>query len=107
MTENTQFLDSQYFDRPTCAFLAYPSTVAMVDGTGSSDESNWLIASKRNNGAYQPKGTIFLDSHCIVNGPRVPFWHLLHRGNGPRVPFWHLASSSTVAGVDGTSQVEK
>ena len=52
MTENTQYLDSHYFDRPTCASLAYPSTLAMVDGTASSHESNWLIAGKRNNGAY-------------------------------------------------------
>ena len=56
----------------------------MVDGTGSSDESNWLIAGKRNNGAYQPKDTIFLESHSFVTAPRVPFWHLLHRGGGGR-----------------------
>ena len=47
-----------------------------------SDESNWLIADKRNNGAYQQKETIFLDSHSIVNGPCVPLCNLLHRGGG-------------------------
>ena len=64
--------------------VSYPSAVVMVDGTGSIDDSNWLIAGKRNNGSYQPKGTIFLVSHSIVNGPLVPFWHLLHRGGGGR-----------------------
>ena len=59
----------------------------MVDGTGSSDESNWLIAGKRNNGVYQLKCTIFLDSHSIANGPLVCLSGI----------------SSTVAGVDGTS----
>ena len=64
--------------------VSYPSEVVMVDGTGSIDDSNWLIAGKRNNGAYQLKYTIFLDSHSIANGPRVPFWPLLHRDGGGR-----------------------
>ena len=64
--------------------VSYPSAVVMVDGTVSIDDSNWLIAGKRNNGAYQLKYTIFLDSHSIANGPRVPFWPLLHRDGGGR-----------------------
>ena len=67
--------------------MAYPSAVVMVDGTGSSDESNWLIAGKRNNGAYQLKCTIFLDSHSIHEWLHVCLFGI----------------SSTVTGVDRTS----
>ena len=68
MTENTQLLDSHYFDRPMCAILAYSSTVAMVDGTASSYESYWLIAGKRNNGAYHihPQWRLWMEQVAMM-----------------------------------------
>ena len=77
----------------------------VVDGTGSSDGSNLLNAGKRNNGTYQPKGTIFLASHSIVNAPRVPFWYPLHCGGNGWNWMLHVCLSgisSIVAVMDGT-----